>query len=207
MLDDGRLTDGQGRTVDFKNTLIIMTSNIGSPIIQEFYSSGSTAGRPAKDHARIEELVRAELKQHFRPEFLNRVDDIIIFHSLDEKQLAKIVEIQLHRLRDRLARQQLTLEVDAAATRYLAKEGYRPAIRRPPAQARHPAAVARPAGHETARRRIQTRRPHQGHGRERSIKIPTPEMTPPRLGRFARIESAPRVISEIGISPRKDLPR
>ena len=112
VLDDGRLTDGQGRTVDFKNTLIIMTSNIGSPIIQ--------------DHARIEELVRAELKQHFRPEFLNRVDDIIIFHSLDEKQLAKIVEIQLRRLRERLAAQQLTLEVDAAATRHLAREGYDP---------------------------------------------------------------------------------
>jgi ATP-dependent Clp protease ATP-binding subunit ClpB len=101
VLDDGRLTDGQGRTVDFKNTLIIMTSNIGSPIIQEFYASGAGAGA-AKDHARIEELVRAELKQHFRPEFLNRVDDIIIFHSLDEKQLAKIVEIQLRRLRERL---------------------------------------------------------------------------------------------------------
>jgi len=125
VLDDGRLTDGQGRTVDFKNTLIIMTSNIGSPIIQEFYASGAGAGA-AKDHARIEELVRAELKQHFRPEFLNRVDDIIIFHSLDEKQLAKIVEIQLRRLRERLAAQQLTLEVDAAATRHLAREGYDP---------------------------------------------------------------------------------
>jgi ATP-dependent Clp protease ATP-binding subunit ClpB len=125
VLDDGRLTDGQGRTVDFKNTLIIMTSNIGSPIIQEFYSTGAGGGA-AREHARIEELVRAELKQHFRPEFLNRVDDIIIFHSLDEKQLAKIVDIQLGRLRERLAQQQLTLEVDAAATRYLAKEGFDP---------------------------------------------------------------------------------
>jgi ATP-dependent Clp protease ATP-binding subunit ClpA len=120
MMDDGRLTDGQGRTVDFKNTLIIMTSNIGSPIIQEFYTSGNETGT-AKDYARVEELVRAELKQHFRPEFLNRVDDIIIFHSLDEKQLAKIVEIQLRRLRERLAGQQLSLDIDAAARRYLAK--------------------------------------------------------------------------------------
>jgi ATP-dependent Clp protease ATP-binding subunit ClpB len=70
--------------------------------------------------------VRAELKQHFRPEFLNRIDDIIIFHSLDEKQLATIVEIQLQRLRERLKAQQLTLEVDAAATRFLAEEGYDP---------------------------------------------------------------------------------
>jgi ATP-dependent Clp protease ATP-binding subunit ClpB len=125
VLDDGRLTDGQGRTVDFKNTLIIMTSNIGSPIIQEFYTTGGGAGT-AKDYARIEELVRAELKQHFRPEFLNRIDDIIIFHSLDEKQLARIVEIQVRRLRERLAGQQLSLDVDAAALRHLAKEGFDP---------------------------------------------------------------------------------
>jgi ATP-dependent Clp protease ATP-binding subunit ClpB len=125
VLDDGRLTDGQGRTVDFKNTLIIMTSNIGSPLIQEFYSTGA-AGGAAQDQARMEELVRAELKQRFRPEFLNRVDDIIIFHSLDEKQLGKIVEIQLQRLRARLALQQLTLEVDAAAARHLAREGFDP---------------------------------------------------------------------------------
>jgi len=125
VLDDGRLTDGQGRTVDFRNTLIIMTSNIGSPVIQEFFSSREGAGSAA-DQARVEELVRLELKNHFRPEFLNRVDDIIIFHTLDEKQLGAIVEIQLQRLRQRLAQQQLTLDVDAAANRYLAKEGYDP---------------------------------------------------------------------------------
>ena len=84
VLDDGRLTDGQGRTVDFKNTIVIMTSNIGSPIIQEFFSSGKMS---ATDHAELERLVRTELRAHFRPEFLNRVDDMIIFHSLDEKHL------------------------------------------------------------------------------------------------------------------------
>jgi ATP-dependent Clp protease ATP-binding subunit ClpB len=126
VLDDGRLTDGQGRTVDFKNTVIIMTSNIGSPIIQEFYSSNENGAKSEKEQARLDSLVRAELKQHFRPEFLNRVDDIIIFHSLDEKQLSAIVDIQLERVRDRLKGQQLTLEVDAAATRHLAKEGYDP---------------------------------------------------------------------------------
>ena len=124
VLDAGRLTDGQGRTVDFKNTLIIMTSNIGSPIIQEFFSSG--LGATGKEHARMEELVRAELKKFFRPEFLNRVDDIILFHSLDEKQIAAIVEIQLRRLQQRVAQQQLTLTLDPAATRFLAKEGYDP---------------------------------------------------------------------------------
>ncbi len=120
VLDDGRLTDGQGRTIDFKNTLIIMTSNIGSPIIQEFYA------KSVKNEEQVEALVRAELKQHFRPEFLNRIDDIIIFHSLAEKQLAVIVGIQLERVRERLKEQQLTLEVDPAATRLLAKEGYDP---------------------------------------------------------------------------------
>jgi ATP-dependent Clp protease ATP-binding subunit ClpB len=124
VLDDGRLTDGQGRTVDFKSALIIMTSNIGSPIIQEFFSGG--AGASGGEHEHIEELVRAELKKYFRPEFLNRVDDIIIFHSLDEKQIAAIVEIQLARLKDRLARQQLVVTLDPSATRFLAKEGYDP---------------------------------------------------------------------------------
>ena len=123
VLDDGRLTDGQGRTVDFRNTIIIMTSNIGSPIIQEYYSTGKLT---TKDHAEMERLVRTELRTHFRPEFLNRVDDIIIFHSLDEKQLAQIVEIQLQRLEKRLAQQQLTLEVDRSARQLLAKEGYDP---------------------------------------------------------------------------------
>jgi ATP-dependent Clp protease ATP-binding subunit ClpB len=123
VLDDGRLTDGQGRTVDFRNTIIIMTSNIGSPIIQEYYSSGKLG---TKDHAEMERLVRTELRTHFRPEFLNRVDDIIIFHSLDEKQLAHVVDIQLQRLEKRLAQQQLTLEVDRSAKQLIAKEGYDP---------------------------------------------------------------------------------
>ena len=123
MLDDGRLTDGQGRTVDFKNTIIIMTSNIGSPIIQEYFGSGRLAG---KDHGEMERLVRSELRAHFRPEFLNRVDDIIIFHSLDQEQLGKIVEIQLERLQKRLAEQQLSLDVHASAKKLLAREGYDP---------------------------------------------------------------------------------
>ncbi len=123
VLDDGRLTDGQGRTVDFRNTIIIMTSNIGSPIIQEFYGSGKTS---AKDLAELEKLVRTELKAHFRPEFLNRVDDIIIFHSLSEEQIASIVEVQLQRLEKRLAQQNLHLDLDKSAKKLLAREGYDP---------------------------------------------------------------------------------
>ena len=130
VLDDGRLTDGQGRTVDFKSALIIKTSNIGSPIIQEFFTAGgaeSASNQPdPEEHTRMEELVRSELKKYFRPEFLNRIDDIIIFHSLDEKEIAAIVEVQLNQLKNRLAQQQLTVTLDAAATRFLAKEGYDP---------------------------------------------------------------------------------
>ena len=123
VLDDGRLTDGQGRTVDFKNTIVIMTSNIGSPIIQEYYTAGKLG---PKDHAEMERLVQTELRTHFRPEFLNRVDDIIIFHSLDEKQLSHVVDIQLGRLEKRLAQQQLTLAVDRSAKQLIGREGYDP---------------------------------------------------------------------------------
>ena len=123
VLDDGRLTDGQGRTVDFKNTIVIMTSNLGSPIIQEYFMDGKT---DKASHQGMEDRVMAELKRHFRPEFLNRVDDVIIFQSLDEAELAKIVEIQIGRLEKRLALQNLTLDVDAAAKKLIAKEGYDP---------------------------------------------------------------------------------
>lgn len=123
VLDDGRLTDGQGRTVDFKNTIVIMTSNIGSHIIQEYFlDRGVTIGARTS----MEDKVMGELKKHFRPEFLNRVDDVIIFQSLDEIELARIVDIQLRRLEQRLAQQQLTLDVDKAAKALLAKEGYDP---------------------------------------------------------------------------------
>jgi ATP-dependent Clp protease ATP-binding subunit ClpB len=123
VLDDGRLTDGQGRTVDFKNTIVIMTSNIGSPIIQEYFLDGRTTigARQA-----MEDKVLGELKKHFRPEFLNRVDDTIIFHSLDEAELTKIVDIQLVRVMKRLADQNLSLVVDDDAKKLLGREGYDP---------------------------------------------------------------------------------
>jgi ATP-dependent Clp protease ATP-binding subunit ClpB len=134
VLDDGRLTDGQGRTVDFKNTIVIMTSNLGSPIIQEWFErsrvreNADPSGRAPtrRGDEELEDKVRAELKQHFRPEFLNRVDDVIIFQSLDEEELARIVDIQLGQLNKRLALQQLTLEVDKAAKALIAEEGYDP---------------------------------------------------------------------------------
>ena len=123
VLDDGRLTDGQGRTVDFKNTIVVMTSNLGSPIIQEYFMDGKT---DKSSHQVMEDKVMGELKKHFRPEFLNRVDDVIIFQSLDESEIERIVDIQLEKLKQRLAQQNLTLDMDKAAKMLLAKEGYDP---------------------------------------------------------------------------------
>ena len=115
VLDDGRITDGQGRTVDFKNTVIIMTSNIGSQFITEEESREARARWSWKRCA-----------QHFRPEFLNRVDEIIIFDRLTEDDLKKIVEIQLRRLSKRLEQQKITLDLSDAAKELLAREGYDP---------------------------------------------------------------------------------
>ncbi len=117
VLDDGRLTDGQGRTVDFKNTVIIMTSNIGSPMIQ------SMAGQPYED---VKDAVFGELKNHFRPEFLNRIDEIVVFHGLDASQIGAIAKIQLKVLAERLARMELTLDVSDQALAELAKVGFDP---------------------------------------------------------------------------------
>ena len=115
VLDDGRITDGQGRTVDFKNTVIIMTSNIGSQFITEEES------REARSR-----LVMDALRAHFRPEFLNRVDEIVMFDRLSEEDLKKIVEIQLRHLAKRLEQQKITLELSDAAKELLAREGYDP---------------------------------------------------------------------------------
>jgi ATP-dependent Clp protease ATP-binding subunit ClpB len=115
VLDDGRITDGQGRTVDFKNTVIIMTSNIGSQYITE---------EESKEARR--RLVTDALRAHFRPEFLNRVDEIIIFDRLSEDDLKKIVEIQLGRLSKRLEQQKITLKLSDSAKELLAREGYDP---------------------------------------------------------------------------------
>ena len=117
VLDDGRLTDGQGRTVDFKNTVIVMTSNIGSPIIQ------SMVGQDSED---IKEAVQAELKNYFRPEFLNRIDETVVFHALGVSHIEAIAAIQIRILQERLAKMDLTLEVSPAALAELAKVGFDP---------------------------------------------------------------------------------
>ncbi len=117
VLDDGRLTDGQGRTVDFKNTVIVMTSNIGSHLIQ------AMVGEPRED---VKDAVWGELKNHFRPEFLNRIDETVVFHSLDAKHIESIAKIQLQILEARLAKMDLHLVVSTAAVAELAKVGFDP---------------------------------------------------------------------------------
>ncbi len=117
VLDDGRMTDGQGRTVDFKNTVIVMTSNLGSQMIQTM--SGD-------DYQVIKLAVMAEVKTHFRPEFVNRIDEIVVFHALDEKHIAGIAKIQLQYLEKRLARLEMSLEVSDAALASIAAAGFDP---------------------------------------------------------------------------------
>ena len=119
ILDDGRLTDSQGRTVDFRNSVIIMTSNIGSTFILE-HARG--------DWAIVETQVMAEIRRVFKPEFLNRVDDIIIFRPLDQEHIEKIVDLQLKRLEQLLADRKITILVTPDAKKILAEEGYDPAF-------------------------------------------------------------------------------
>ena len=117
VLDDGRLTDGQGRTVDFRNTVIIMTSNVGSQYILDV----------TDDQAELERRVMEAMRRKFRPEFLNRVDDIVIFHALDRAHLKEIIEIQLGRLRNLLAGREITVELTDTAKGFIIEEGYDPA--------------------------------------------------------------------------------
>ncbi|MCZ2174922.1 MAG: AAA family ATPase, partial [Burkholderiales bacterium] len=117
VLDDGRMTDGQGRTVDFKNTVIVMTSNLGSQMIQQMAGD---------DYQVIKLAVMAEVKTYFRPEFINRIDEVVVFHALDEKHIASIAKIQLGYLEKRLAKLEIRLDVTDAALAELAKAGFDP---------------------------------------------------------------------------------
>jgi ATP-dependent Clp protease ATP-binding subunit ClpB len=118
VLDDGRLTDGQGRTVDFKNTLIILTSNLGSE-----YLAGLKDGEQS---SQVRDQVMSVVRQTFRPEFLNRLDEIILFHRLSRANMTGIVEIQLQRLRNLLADRKLEIDLDGKAKEWLAESGYDP---------------------------------------------------------------------------------
>jgi ATP-dependent Clp protease ATP-binding subunit ClpB len=120
LLDDGRLTDGQGRTVDFKNTVIIATSNIGSEALSRLDERGDASNE------RVEEVALEALRKHFRPEFINRIDETVVFRRLDREHIRKIVDIQLQELRARLDRRGLRLEVQDAAKDFIAEIGFDP---------------------------------------------------------------------------------
>jgi len=120
VLDDGRLTDGQGRTVDFRNTVIVMTSNLGSNLIQE------QAGDSEADYLQMKASVLGVVQAHFRPEFINRLDDLVVFRPLDKKQIRSIARIQLDYLAKRLAERQLGLEITDAALDLLGSAGFDP---------------------------------------------------------------------------------
>ena len=119
LLDDGRLTDGQGRTVDFKNTVVIMTSNLGSELFQR--GAGEASAQPDSDN------VMRVLRAHFRPEFLNRVDDIVVFHPLTRDHIRRIVDVQMRRVAKRLAEKHIAIELNDNASEFLAEQGYDPA--------------------------------------------------------------------------------
>jgi ATP-dependent Clp protease ATP-binding subunit ClpB len=118
VLDDGRLTDGHGRTVDFRNCVLVMTSNLGSDVIQSLAEAG--------DHQRIKDTVLGIVAQHFRPEFINRVDDIVVFHPLSREHVAEIATIQFEVLRARLTDQDLDIDLSEDAVEALVTEGYDP---------------------------------------------------------------------------------
>jgi ATP-dependent Clp protease ATP-binding subunit ClpB len=118
VLDDGRLTDGHGRTVDFRNTVLVMTSNLGSDRIQELADEA--------DYDRMKKLVMGVVTQAFRPEFINRIDEIVVFHALQKSQIRAIADIQLNRIAERLRQQELEIEVSEKAREFLSRVGYDP---------------------------------------------------------------------------------
>jgi ATPases with chaperone activity, ATP-binding subunit len=126
VLDDGYLTDSKGRRVDFRNTIIIMTSNLGATQLQDEKEVGFGAQDMSQDYNAMAGAIRQQLKLHFRPEFLNRIDETIIFHSLNKQELHQIVKLMTNELRDRVAEQEISLKVTPAAVDLIAAVGYDP---------------------------------------------------------------------------------
>lgn len=124
VLEDGRLTDGQGRTVDFKNTVLIFTSNLGTSDISKAVGLGFTQGGGENNYERMKQKVNDELKKHFRPEFLNRIDDIIVFHQLTQDEIIKMVDLMIGRVSKQLKAKDMTMELTDKAKSLLAKRGF-----------------------------------------------------------------------------------
>ncbi|HEX6871292.1 MAG TPA: AAA family ATPase, partial [Micromonosporaceae bacterium] len=129
ILEDGRLTDGQGRIVDFKNTVIILTTNLGTRDVAKAVSLGfQTANDVDSNYDRMKQKVNDELKQHFRPEFLNRIDDTIVFHQLNEDQILNIVDLMVARIETQLRNKDMGLELTENSKKWLAKKGWDPVM-------------------------------------------------------------------------------
>jgi ATP-dependent Clp protease ATP-binding subunit ClpC len=128
ILEDGRLTDGHGRTVDFRSTVVIMTSNLGTAEFQKTGMGFHVLGQTASDDQRMRDSVEESLKRTFRPEFLNRVDEYIIFHSLTEEQIAQIVSLRVREVEERLEERGVSIELTPAAAQWLSKVGFDPAF-------------------------------------------------------------------------------
>ena len=163
VLDDGRLTDGQGRTVDFRNTLIVMTSNLGAEYL--------VAQAEGEDTDKVRDRVMAEVRAHFRPEFLNRVDEIILFHRLKREHMGRIVDIQIERLQKLLEDRKIAMTLDAKAREWLAEKGYDPAYGARPLKRVIQKIGAGSAGRAHSVRPHQGRREGQGLGRPRRLDL------------------------------------
>ena len=163
ILDDGRLTDGKGRTVDFKNTIVVMTSNLGSQEIREF------AGR---NEDMMNSRVMDALRAHFKPEFLNRLDDIIIFHALTEEQIKDIVEIQVERLNKRLADRKMKLELGPGAVEMLSSEGFDPAYGARPLKRAIQRLIENPLSVEILAGRVKGRADRRGYRGRQPLRLP-----------------------------------
>ncbi len=157
VLDDGRLTDGQGRTVDFRNTVIVMTSNLGSQRIQEL------AG--AQNYERMKAEVMEIVGQHFRPEFINRIDDVVVFHPLETEHIRKIVDIQLEYLHKRLADRDIALVLEPEARDRLAQAGFDPVYGARPLKRAIQQQLENPLAQRDPARRLRPRR-HDSRERE-----------------------------------------
>ena len=157
ILDDGRMTDGHGRTVDFKNTIVVMTSNIGSQWIQEFGS----------DREKMEQGVREALRSAFKPEFLNRVDETIVFQSLLPEQIVQIVDIQMRKLLSRLEERHIELALSESAKEFLSEKGYDPVYGARPLKRAIPALPGKPLSLELLKGKNTSRRQGGGQGRRR----------------------------------------
>ena len=166
ILEEGRLTDSQGRTVDFRNTVLIMTSNLGTQDLRKA-NVGFTTADSAMSYERMKDKVKDALKQHFRPEFLNRIDEVIVFHELDRAEVVQMVDFMTKRLVGQLEGQGLGIELTQSAKELLADQGLRPAARRPSAAPGDPAARRGPAVGEDPLQGVPRRRDHRRRHRGR----------------------------------------